>query len=301
MKKIRYLAEYLFLVLFGKIVRLLPRKVMLSIGARAGDFIYYCAPVRKKLTLEQIRRAFPEKNSREISAIAREAYGNLAINSLEHLCLPALTKDDLLNIVTFKNEEVFQNALQKGRGVIFVGGHFGNWEYPGPAASAKGYPIAYVVADIGNPYIDKMVNRHRKQTGITVLTKRMSIRTMLKTLRQNNAMAMLMDQDAGRNGIFVDFFGMPCSTPRGPALFALKTGAIILFVSSIRHPDGSLQVIFEEVETDCDAGITSENIREVTQRCTSKLEAYVRKYPGQWFWMHRRWKTAPEDSSEKQE
>jgi Kdo2-lipid IVA lauroyltransferase/acyltransferase len=301
MKKIRYLVEYLLLAFFGNIVRLLPRKVMLFIGARAGDFIYYCAPLRKKITVEQISRAFPEKSRKEISGIAREAYANLAINSLEHLCLPFLTQEDLLSIVDFKNEEVLQNALRHKKGVIFVGGHFGNWEYPGAAASAKGYPITYVVADIGNPYIDRMVNRHRKQAGITVLTKRMSIRTMLQALRDNNAMAMLMDQDAGRNGVFVDFFGIPCSTPRGPALFALKTGAVLLFISSVRRPDGSLQVVFEEIDVDCSAGATSENIHGLTQRCTAKLEKHVRQHPGHWFWMHRRWKTQPGNSSENEE
>ncbi len=301
MKKIRYLVEYLLLVFFGNIVRLLPRRIMLFIGAGAGDFIYYCVPLRKKITLEQISRAFPEKSRKEVSRIAREAYANLAINSLEHLCLPFLTQDDLLSIVDLNNEEIFQNALRKKKGVILVGGHFGNWEYPGAAASAKGYPITYVVADIGNPYIDRMVNRHRTQAGITVLNKRMSIRTMLKALRDNNAMAMLMDQDAGRNGVFVDFFDIPCSTPRGPALFALKTGAALLFISSIRRQDGTLQVDFEEIDVDCSAGATVKNIHDLTQRCTAKLEAHVRKHPGHWFWMHRRWKTQPGDSSGKKE
>lgn len=293
MKKFRYFLEYIFFVGLGRILRLLSRRAVLFLGARAGDFIYYCVPIRKKLTMEQIARAFPEKSGREVAAICRQAYRNLAMNGLEHLCLPTLSRDELLDIVTFRNEELLEKAYSRGKGVIFVGGHFGNWEYMGAAISAKGYPLTYVVADIANPFIDDMVNRHRTSAGIRILTKGMSIRAMLKTLRDNGAMAMLMDQDAGRNGTFVDFFGRKCSTPKGPALFALKTGAAVLLVSSIRQADGSLRAVFEEVEIDHDRGVSEERLHEIMQRCTARMEEYIRKYPGQWLWMHRRWKTPP--------
>lgn len=293
MKRIRYLPEYKIAVFLGWIIRLLPRKIVLSLGERIGDFIFYCVPVRKKVTLENIYRAFPEKSGGEVAAIGRAAYRNLAMNSLEYLCLPGLPREALLEVVKFKNEDVLQQAFSRGKGVILVGGHFGNWEYMGGAISSKGYPLTYVVAAIANPHIDEMVNKHRMGVGIRILPKGMSVRLMLKTLRENEAMAMLMDQDAGRNGTFVNFFDQPCSTPKGPALFALKTGAAMIFLSSIRQPDGSLLVVFEEIELDYNQGATAENIHEIMQRCTAKLESYVRDYPGHWLWMHRRWKTHP--------
>jgi KDO2-lipid IV(A) lauroyltransferase len=293
MKHLLYFLEYIVVAFLGVIIRLLPRGAVLFLGRRAGDCIFYCIPVRKKITVANIGRAFPEKSEKEIATIARDAYRNLAMNSFEHLCLQGLSKEKLQEIVEFKNEDILQNAFSRKKGVIFVGGHFGNWEYMGGAISSRGYPITYVVAGIANPYIDRMVNRHRMEMGITILPKGMSVRAMLKTLRKNEAMAMLMDQDAGRNGIFVDFFDRPCSTPKGPALFALKTGAAMVFLSSIRHPDGSLQVIFEEIELDYGEGVTEENINAIMQRCTAKLESYVREYPGHWLWMHRRWKTQP--------
>lgn len=105
--------------------------------------------------------------------------------------------------------------------------------------------------------------------------------------------AMLMDQDAGTSGAFVEYFGRLCSAPKGPALFVLKTGAALLYVSSARLPDGTLRAVFEEVEVDYDAGTTEENIHDIMQRSTTMLENSVREFPGQWFWMHRRWKTPP--------
>jgi len=293
MKKFRYFLEYILSIGLGRVLRLLPRRTVLFVGARAGDFIYYCVPIRKNLTIEQIARAFPEKSRREVAAVCREAYRNLAMNGLEHLCLPTLSTEELLDIVTLRDEELLKEAYSRGKGVIFVGGHFGNWEYMGAAISAKDYPLTYVVAGIANPYIDDMVNRHRTNAGIRILTKGMPIRAMLKTLRDNGAMAMLMDQDAGRNGTFVDFFGRKCSTPKGPALFALKTGAAVLLVSSIRQGDGSLRGVFEEVEIDHERGVSEEHLHEIMQRCTARMEEYIRKYPGQWLWMHRRWKTPP--------
>ncbi len=293
MKKFRYFLEYIFFLGLGRILRLLPRRAVLFLGERAGDFIYYCVPIRKKLTMEQIARAFPEKDGGEVAAICRQTYRNLAMNGFEHLCLPTLSPDELLDIVTLRDKELLENAYSRGKGVIFVGGHFGNWEYMGAAISAQGFPLTYVVAGIANPYIDAMVNRHRKNAGIAILAKGISIRAMLKTLHNNGAMAMLMDQDAGRNGTFVEFFGRKCSTPKGPALFALKTGAAVLLVSSIRQKDGSLAAVFEEVEIDYGRGVSEEHLHEIMQRCTARMEKYIRQYPGQWFWMHRRWKTPP--------
>ena len=295
MKKLRFILEYFLLSSIGYIVRLLPRKAVVFLGARSGDFIFYCVPIRKKLTISQLTEAFPEKNRNEIYRIARDVYRNLATNSIEHLCLAGMTKDKLLKIVNLVNVELLEKAVAQNKGVIHVGGHFGNWEYMGSAVSLLGYPVSYVVADIANPYIDKMVNDHRRGTGINVVTKDVAVRGTLQALKKGGSMAMLMDQDAGRNGIFLDFFNKQCSTVRGPALFALKTGAPILFVVNIRQKDGTFKAIFEEIQVDYEKGQSEENIHTVMQSCTAVLESYIRKYPGHWFWMHRRWKTRPAD------
>ena len=245
--------------------------------------------------LSQLELAFPEKSAGEIKKIARDAYRNLAMNTFEHLCLPYLSKEALIGIVDLENEELLEKAFARKKGIIFVGGHFGNWEYMGGAVSSKGYPVGYVVANIGNPYIDKMVNEHRKKAGIAILEKGMSMRGIIKTLRSNGSLAMLMDQDAGGTGAFVNYFGRLCSAPKGPALFVLRTGAALLYVSSARQPNGRLKAVFQEIEVDYDSGPTEENIHTLMQQSTAMLEASVREYPGQWFWMHRRWKTKPPD------
>lgn len=297
MKKIRHYAEYKLLMGIGSLIRCLPRLTMLRLGRLVGDFIYFCVPVRKTITLNHLERSFPDKSTAERKKIARGTYQNLGMNVFEHLCIPMLSKEDICNIVKLADEDVLVRALARKRGVIIAGGHFGNWEYTSSAIAAYGYRLGVVVAQVSNKYIDKRINEHREATGADMIPKGASTRTVIRILRKNGAIGMLMDQDENEVGIFVDFFGRPCSTPKGPAAIALKTGASIIFFAAIRQLDGTIKVVFEPVEVDYDAGTTEENILDITQRCTSRLEHYTRLYPDHWFWMHRRWKTRPEEEN----
>lgn len=293
MKKFRHLLEYGFFLGMGLIARLLPPRLALAFGARFGEFGYYCIPIRKQVTLDNIKLALPEKNEKERKKIARQVYRNLGIIAIEHLRFPLLSPQDLLQSVTFEGESVLKAALARGKGVIITGGHFGNWEIMGCSLGASGYPTSFVVADIHNRYLDRMINKHRRQMGINIIPKGIAIRGILQELKNNRCVTLLMDQDAGKSGAFVEFFGRPASTPKGPAKYALKTGAALMLTLSFRQPDGSLRVIFEEIKRDDLNNANEESIQILTQRATTRLEQRIREYPDHWFWMHRRWKTQP--------
>lgn len=279
----------------GFLIRGLPRPTILRLGRLVGDFIYYCVPVRKAIVLDHLKQAFPEKSVAEIKKIARGNYQNLGMNVLEHLRIPTLSNEEIRCIVNLADEEILVQALERKRGVIIVGGHFGNWEYSSSALSANGYRFGVVVAKISNKYIDNKINEHRETTGGVMIPKRSSTKAVIRILRENGTVGMLIDQNQKRGGTFINFFGRPCSTAKGPALLALKTGASIIFFAAIRQSDGAIKVVFEPVDIDYQAGATEENIHDIIQRCTSRLEHYSRLYPDQWFWMHRRWKTRPID------
>jgi len=279
----------------GFLIRGLPRPTILRLGRLVGDFIYYCVPVRKAIVLDHLKQAFPEKSVAEIKKIARGNYQNLGMNVLEHLRIPTLSNEEIRCIVNLADEEILVQALERKRGVIIVGGHFGNWEYSSSALSANGYRFGVVVAKISNKYIDNKINEHRETTGGVMIPKRSSTKAVIRILRENGTVGMLIDQNQKRGGTFINFFGRPCSTAKGPALLALKTGASIIFFAAIRQSDGTIKVVFEPVDIDYQAGATEENIHDIIQRCTSRLEHYSRLYPDQWFWMHRRWKTRPID------
>ena len=295
LKRVRHYLEYQVLLGIGFLIRHLPRPMILRLGRLVGDFIYYCVPVRKAVVIDHLEQAFPEKSIAEIRKIARGTYQNLGMNVLEHLCMPMLSIEEIRCIVDLADEQILVQALERKRGVIIVGGHLGNWEYSSSALSANGYRFGVVVAKISNKYLDKKINEHRQATGGEMIPKKSSTKAVIRILRDNGTVGMLIDQNQNRGGTFVDFFGRPCSTAKGPALMALKTGASIIFFAAIRQPDGTIRVAFEPVDIDYQAGPTDENIRDITQRCTSRLEHYSRLYPDQWFWMHRRWKTRPSE------
>ncbi len=298
-KKIRHFVEYILLLGIGLIAQALPRRYMLFFGARLGDFVFYCIPIRKKITLANIARAFPEKSDREHCLIGRGTYRNFGMIALEHLCMPSLSKEELVSIIDISNPEILDNALTRGKGIIFAGGHFGNWEYAGCGVSSAGYPVSVVVAGIANPFIDKKVNTHRQDAGAQVIPKGIAIRGIVRALKANGCVAILMDQDAGAEGVFVDFFNQSCSTPQGPATLVLKTGAALIYFSAVRQPDCTIKVHFEEIAVDYEMGPTEENIQDITQRSTERLENSTRQYPDHWFWMHRRWKSKPKKVAEE--
>lgn len=295
MKRVRHFIEYQILIGLGFLIRGLPRPTILRLGRLVGDFIYYCVPLRKAIVLDHLEQAFPEKSVAEIKKIARGAYQNLGMNVLEHLRIPTLSDEEIRGVVDLADEEILVQALNRKRGAIIVGGHFGNWEYSSSALSANGYRFGVVVAKVSNKYIDNRINEHREKTGGVMIPKRSSTKAVIKILRENGTVGMLIDQNQKRGGVFVDFFGQPCSTAKGPALLALKTGAAIIFFAAIRQPDTTIKVVFEPIDIDYQAGATDENIHDIIQRCTSRLEHYSRLYPDQWFWLHRRWKTRPLD------
>jgi KDO2-lipid IV(A) lauroyltransferase len=292
-KKFRHFLEYLFFLSMGLITRMLPYRRAIAFGSGFGSFGYCCIPIRKQVTLANLALALPEKSETERAAIARQVYRHLGIMAIEHLRFPLMSPQDLLDLVEFDGEDVLKAALARGKGAIITGGHFGNWEIMGCAISAAGYPMSFVVADIHNRFLDRMINEHRRSMGVKIIPKGIAIRGVLQDLLDNRCITLLMDQDAGRNGSFVEFFGRPASTPKGPAKYALKTGAAILLTLSFRQPNGKLKIVFEEIKVDDLSGTGEKTIHTITQRVTTRLEQQIRAYPDHWFWMHRRWKTQP--------
>lgn len=178
-------------------------------------------------------------------------------------------------------------------------GHFGNWELLAMATmlhlNSSGLMI---VKKQRNHYVDKMINDLRTKYGNRTVYMKESVREIMRTLRDNGVVAMIADQSAPRDSIYVPFFGREVATFAGPAYFALRSGAPIIMALSIRRTDGGYTGVFEEVSTDDLNGASKENIKELTARHTAVLEKYIRKYPDHWLWQHRRWKHTLTESDE---
>lgn len=293
-KKFRHRLEY-FLVLFIRFfLNLFPYRTGIFFGSLIGEITYLLIPKRKKITLQNLSRCFKDLDQKNLKKIARSTYRNIGKSLTEYILFPKLNKKKILNLVEIQGEELFDSALKEKKGAVLVTGHFGSWELMGAALRQRGYPIDFLVGEQHNLLVDNLMNRHREMMGIGIIKMGVATRGVIKALRKNRFIAMLSDQDAGRDGTIVNFFGYPASTPRGPAAFCLKTDAPMIMGFIIRLDNKKQKIIFQKIEKEEKTGDKEKDINRLTQAYTSLLEDYVKKYPDHWYWLHRRWKSTIE-------
>jgi KDO2-lipid IV(A) lauroyltransferase len=264
------------------------------IGERLGDLAFGVVRKRRELVERHLARVFGETHSPEERAdLARAVYRQIGRTAMEHARLIATRTADIRDRLRASGEERVRQALQEGRGVILVTGHFGYWELLGAAVAALGYPIGVVAKDQHNPAVNRHLIACRERLGMRVIPMATATHAILRTLRRNECVGFLADQDAGPGGVFVRFLEQPASTYQGPALFALRTGAPIIPCFIVREGIERHRVAFEEPIRATPSGDEAADIQGYTQQYTAALERYVRAYPDHWFWVHRRWKTPP--------
>jgi KDO2-lipid IV(A) lauroyltransferase len=275
--------------------RLAPRGLAFASGDRIGDLLFDVVRVRRQVTLANLRASFPEKGEREIADIGRACYRNFARTVVEFARLPGMSREERLGGFDIIGREHLEAVIAMRRGGILLSGHFGNWEWLGSSFPLIGQPTCFVVAEQHNRLVGAFIDRWRERLGVGILSAERDLRRILQSLRDRAMVAILGDQDAGRDGIFVDFLGRPASTAVGPVRLARRFGVPILQGFAIRLPDGRFRLelsppilVPPEGEGDDD-----EVIRTYTELWSGRLEEYVRRYPDHWFWMHRRWKTQP--------
>ena len=200
-----------------------------------------------------------------------------------------------LNVSTvLEGSEHLHAALAGGRGVFILAGHCGNWELAA-ARISRDIPVTGLARPMANPLVEATIEALRSAAGNRTLNARDSARGVLRLLRRGEAVGMLLDQSALRNErVFVPFLGRPAATNLGLAMLALKTGAPVLPAFSAREADGRHRVWIGAPIPLAETGDRATRIGVSTARYTAAIEAYVRRYPEQWFWVHNRWKRAPD-------
>ena len=284
---------YALIVLFTRAVGSLPDGWGRGIGARLGHLVYRLLRRRRKDTLENLRRAYPEKSEREIETIALAVYRNMGELFYEICWFTCMDDDELLGHLKISGMEHIRAAYEKGRGVLVLTAHFGNWELMPVLGALLKYPCSYVYRPLRAAALEKFLVRTRTRYGGTKISKRRSYRKILRFLEQKGLVFMLMDQNVGhRNGVFVPFFNQPASTNKGLAKLALKTGAPVVPIFLVREETGFRGLILPEVPL-VHTGDKEKDIEANTLAYNRAIESMVRKCPEQWFWVHRRWKTRP--------
>jgi KDO2-lipid IV(A) lauroyltransferase len=293
--KFKHRLEYCLIAALKNMAGAMSDSLAAKAGARFGELAYDVFKIRRKVALDNLAKAFPDKNQTEIDSIARSFYRNLGKNMLEFMRFPKLTADVIREKVEFIGKEHFDRAMQEGKGALLISSHFGNWELYAAAIASYGYPISVVVYEQHNPLSDEIMNDIRRSKNIEVIYKQDAPRSILKALAQKRFVAILIDQDAGRDGVFVDFMGRPASTAKGPAVFAIRTGAPLLTGVIVRKDDGKHVGYIEPPIFAVPAADRERETHRLTAMVTAAMERYVRKNPDHWYWVHRRWKTQPKD------
>lgn len=294
LKKVKHFTVYLSVVIVGFIVRRLSLNTALRIGEKMGILLAVLVKKRRKIALSNLQLAFEkEKTKREINEIAVKCFENIGKNIIEFMRFPCLNLEDFWNCVSIVGKENIERELERGNGVIIFSPHFGNWELQALFYGVLLKKSAAIAFPLKNQYLNQLVESYRSHFGLKIISKKSAIRQSMRLFRENYGIGFLADQNAGKNGIFIDFFGKLASFERSPITLALRTDASIVFSIDIRQPDDRHVIFIEPVLVE-KTGNLEEDIILNTRKIAKKLEEYIRRYPSQWLWVHNRWKTQPE-------
>jgi KDO2-lipid IV(A) lauroyltransferase len=285
----------LWLELFLSSVNWIPLSWRIFFFEALGRLFYLLDDRHRRIARRNLALAFPEKGAPEREKIVQMAFRHLGRVAAEFPFIPRLGEEGIRRHVFFEGMENFRRAQEKGRGVIFLTAHFGNWEWMAAAFPLfSQHPCHVVFRPLDSPFLDRMVERLRTSTGNGTIPKQKAMGHILRLLKEGKTVGILLDQNmAWQEGVFVDFFGELACTNTGMALLALKTGAAVLPVFNIREEDGRYRAVIEPEVPLIRTGDKKSDVLENTQRFTRIIEGYIRNYPNHWLWVHQRWKTRP--------
>lgn len=272
----------------------MPERMGHRLGAAIGTAMRVLSPRHHRIVMANLRLAFgEEKSEKERSKIAAECYRHLGKCMMEFIRLPAMTAEYMRGVTELRGREHIDAALAEGKGTILLTAHLGNWEMVGSRIAAEGYPLNVITRAQRDSRITEYLRRTREVAGMHVFHRETAVRESLRALRRNRLVGILLDQNAGDDGVFVDFFGHEASTAPGAAAFALRTGAAVLPTFGWRTPEERHRIEIGEPVPLVRTGELQRDIVANTARYTKIIEEAIRAHPDQWFWLHKRWKARP--------
>ena len=291
----RYRLEYALAWALIKFVGILPRPLARAVGISIAWLVYLLHRKLRRVGMRNLELAFPEKTPSERKKILHGVFTSLGRQAAEVCLFPRYTRENVSQTVVYEGFENFERALARGKGVMFLTAHLGAWELSAFSHSLYGHPLNVVMRPLDNPYLDRLTRRYRTMHGNKAVDKDFA-RGLIAALRKGETVGVLMDTNMiASQGVFVDFFVHQACTATGVARVALKTDAAVVPGFTIWDPvlkkyrlrfDPAVKLVQTK---DREADVVAN-----TALFTKIIEDYVRRYPDQWLWVHRRWKTRPE-------
>ncbi len=271
--------------------RLLPYGLGIRIGGCLGTLGYYLLRRERKRAREHLARAFPDRAKTWIDRTARECFVHLGKSMLEMMLA---SRERLLTIAHFEGLENLEQAVARGKGVIFVTGHVGNWELSGGLVASR-FPLSVVAAPLDPPALNDLVVGLRNRLGIRIILRGRpgASRELIRIFKENRILGLLIDQDTEVDGAFVNFMGRPAWTPTAAASMAIRFDAPVV-VGTMHRDRGNRHTMTIEGPLELiRSGNEEQDIIANTALFTRKIEERILRDPGQWVWMHRRWRKQP--------
>ena len=294
-KPFRDFAAYLALRLVVGIIQALTDWAARTLALTLAWLAYRIDARHRRVADENLRHAFPDLSAAARDRLVRGCFRHFATLLVEVARMPRkLHPHNWRDHVELADGGALATAMTSGRPVMLVGGHLGNWELAGYALGLLGFRTHAIARPLDNPYFDRYLRKFRERTGQRVLAKRGDFDQMTELMKRGGVLGTLADQDAGRRGLFVTFFNRPASTHKAIALMALEYNVLLLVVGvpKIAEPM-RYRVILEDAIDPADYAGHPDAVIAITQRYTTALERIARRYPEQYFWLHRRWKHQP--------
>jgi len=289
------------LIFFTRAFGQIPRKIGIRTGAAMGRLFYQFSGRYRHIAIRNLRNAYPEKTEAEIKKTARAVFENIGKIPYEVCWSTCMRNDELCRHVSIHGIQYIRNAYEKGKGVLVLTAHIGNWEMLSVVGALIGYPTSIVYRPLDAKPLERFTVKMRTRFGTALIPKKRAFRKILKRLRKKEMVALLMDQNvAMREGVFAPFFNIPACTNKGLALLALKTGAPVVPIFVLRTEKGYKGLVLPEIPL-VRAGDKIKEIELNTSAYNQVIENVVRQHPEQWFWVHRRWNTRPSSPWPKQQ
>jgi KDO2-lipid IV(A) lauroyltransferase len=293
--KSRTLLEYLLARSVLGMLGLMPASAAMAAGRAMGRIAYASAGNLRRTGRRNLELAFPEKSERQRKLILRSCFASLGRQLGVFSQFSTARPDSLLRLTDCEGLEHLEAAKSEGRGAILFTGHLGAWELTSLALSLLGHPLSFLVRKIDNPRVELLVDRSRTRFGNQTLDKLSAARSMVRILRAGEELGLLLDLNTlDDEAIFVDFFGIPAATNFMVAKLALRTQAPIIPIFAPWDKTREKFVLRLEPRVPVSpTGNEAEDVRKVTMDLSLIIEDQIRRYPDQWLWIHKRWKTRP--------
>lgn len=284
-----------------RLINLLPRRLALFIGESLGLTAYLCVRKERRRALTNLDRAYgAEISFRRKKEIARSGFITFGRSIMEAMRLQRHYQSQIAPQIEVVGEEHFRRAYDRGKGIVGITAHIGNFELLAAYIAQSGYKCGAIGRELYDKRIDDILIANRSAMGLVNVRTDDSPMTIIRLLKSGHAIGFLIDTDSFRvSGELTDFFGRPAKTPIGPTQLGLMSGAAFIPIFCLSFPGGKYRIVCGEELVPESRERSRENVYRITSQMTKVIENLIREYPEQWIWMHNRWHTRPEKDDKK--